>query len=233
MIWISKLVWSKQSQICFLKRWVLVNFIELTMSCNFSNVLGYASYASNEMRETRELHIICQATQFWHHLHNLTWNELLLSFLLPLTFEEEWLKTHCSKSSFFVQKFNFDFPRKLSKFWVKNSCKCQCQNWIFGQKYDFWNSVKNTIFLLLTAILTEKFSSGFTYFSCVRIRCCDGYISSHLHFFDINSIFLTRFHLKSDRPTRGHRVTRAGTSFDAMSMKSGCCAVMLRGIGVK
>ena len=26
-------------------------------------------------------------------------------------------KTHCSKSSFFVQKFNFDFPRKLSIFW--------------------------------------------------------------------------------------------------------------------
>ena len=25
--------------------------------------------------------------------------------------------THCSKSSFFVQKFNFDFPRKLSIFW--------------------------------------------------------------------------------------------------------------------
>ena len=29
--------------------------------------------------------------------------------------------SHCSKSSFFVQKFNFDFPRKLSIFfWVKN-----------------------------------------------------------------------------------------------------------------
>ena len=25
--------------------------------------------------------------------------------------------SHCSKSSFFVQKFNFDFPRKLSIFW--------------------------------------------------------------------------------------------------------------------
>ena len=29
--------------------------------------------------------------------------------------------THCSKSSFFVQKFNFDFPRKLSIFWGVNS----------------------------------------------------------------------------------------------------------------
>ena len=28
--------------------------------------------------------------------------------------------THCSKSSFFVQKFNFDFPRKLSKFLGEN-----------------------------------------------------------------------------------------------------------------
>ena len=26
--------------------------------------------------------------------------------------------THCSKSSFFVQKFNFDFPKILSIFWV-------------------------------------------------------------------------------------------------------------------
>ena len=33
--------------------------------------------------------------------------------------------THCLKSSFFVQKLNFDIPRKLSIFWgVKNSWKC-------------------------------------------------------------------------------------------------------------
>ena len=111
--------------------------------------------------------------------------------------------THCSKSSIFVQKFNFDFPRKIVEFfggwktrenvvvwgflavdnfdftrkivkkiWVKNSWKCCgfglfscwqlwfhekncqknlseklvkmlgfCQNWIFGQKFDFSNSV--------------------------------------------------------------------------------------------
>ena len=34
------------------------------------------------------------------------------------------LFTHCSKSSFFVQKIYFDFPRKLSIFWMKNSWKC-------------------------------------------------------------------------------------------------------------
>ena len=31
--------------------------------------------------------------------------------------------THCSKSSFFVQKFNFDFPRKLSIFWGEKLVK--------------------------------------------------------------------------------------------------------------
>jgi len=33
-------------------------------------------------------------------------------------------RTQCSKSSFFVQKFNFDLPRKLSFFWAENSWKC-------------------------------------------------------------------------------------------------------------
>ena len=81
--------------------------------------------------------------------------------------------SHCSKSSFFVQKFNFDFPKKLSIFlewktrenvvvWnflavdnfdftrkiVKKNLSEElvkmlgfCQNWIFGQKFDFSNSV--------------------------------------------------------------------------------------------
>ena len=76
---------------------------------------------------------------------------------------------HCWKSSFFVQKFNFDFPWKLSIFlgWksrenvvvldflavdnfdftrkiVKKNLGEKlvkmlgvCQNWIFGQKFDF------------------------------------------------------------------------------------------------
>ena len=30
-------------------------------------------------------------------------------------------KTFCFKCSFFVQKFHFEFPRKLSIFWVKTS----------------------------------------------------------------------------------------------------------------
>ena len=38
------------------------------------------------------------------------------SFELEKTFATLWTFSHCSKSSFFVQKFNFDFPRKLSIF---------------------------------------------------------------------------------------------------------------------
>ena len=33
------------------------------------------------------------------------------------------VKSHCSKSSFFVQKFNFDFTRKLSIFWGEKLMK--------------------------------------------------------------------------------------------------------------
>ena len=49
--------------------------------------------------------------------------------------------THCSKSSFFVQKFNFDFPRKLSIFWVKNSWKC-CGFRLFSC-WQLWFHEKN------------------------------------------------------------------------------------------
>ena len=60
--------------------------------------------------------------------------------------------THCSKSWFFVQKFNFDFPRKLSiSFEVKNSWKCcgfglfscwqlWCHEKICQKKFEWKNS---------------------------------------------------------------------------------------------
>ena len=49
--------------------------------------------------------------------------------------------THCLKSSFFVQKFNFDFPWKLSIFWVKNSWKC-CGFGLFSC-WQLWFHEKN------------------------------------------------------------------------------------------
>ena len=60
---------------------------------------------------------------------------------------------HCSKPSFFVQKFNFDFPWKLSIILVKNSWKCcgfehfSCwQLWFHeknGQKKFGWKTREN------------------------------------------------------------------------------------------
>ena len=50
--------------------------------------------------------------------------------------------SHCSKSSFFVQKFNFDFARKLSNFFgVKNSWKC-CGFRLFSC-WQLWFHEKN------------------------------------------------------------------------------------------
>ena len=50
--------------------------------------------------------------------------------------------THCSKSSFFVQKFNFDFPNKIVDFLeVKNSSKC-CDFGLFSC-WQLWFHEKN------------------------------------------------------------------------------------------
>ena len=55
---------------------------------------------------------------------------------------EKATQTHCSKSSFFVQKFNFDFPKKLSIFFrVKNSWKF-CGFELFSC-WQFWFHEKN------------------------------------------------------------------------------------------
>ena len=52
------------------------------------------------------------------------------------------LLPHCSKSSFFVQKFNFDFPRKIVDFFgVKNSWKC-CGFGLFSC-WQLWFHEKN------------------------------------------------------------------------------------------
>ena len=49
----------------------------------------------------------------------------------------------------FLAVDNFDFTRKIvkKKNWAKNSWKClgDYQNWIFGQKFDFLNSVRSII----------------------------------------------------------------------------------------
>ena len=70
--------------------------------------------------------------------------------------------SHCSKSSFFVQKFNFDFLRKLSiLFRLKNSWKCcdfrlfSCWQLWFHEKncrFFWWKIRENVVVLALLAV---------------------------------------------------------------------------------
>ena len=58
----------------------------------------------------------------------LVWHESfsLKTCLIQVRIYFAWILmtiTHCSKSSFFVQKFNYDFPRKLSIFWGEKLVK--------------------------------------------------------------------------------------------------------------
>ena len=67
-------------------------------------------------------------------------NFFKVSIFRLLYSESDFIPPHCSKSSFFVQ-FNFDFPRKLSIFGVKNSWKC-CGFGLFSC-WQLWFHVKN------------------------------------------------------------------------------------------
>ena len=78
--------------------------------------------------------------------------------------------THCSKSSFFVQKFNFDFPRKLSIFLGEKLVKMLGfgQNWILGQKFDFSDSVFYSTYLSVVnfSVLPTFFFIGWSNMVC-------------------------------------------------------------------
>ena len=55
--------------------------------------------------------------------------------------------THCSKSSFFVQKFNFDFPRKLSIFWgEKTRENVVVLDFLAVDNFDFTRKIVNKKF---------------------------------------------------------------------------------------
>ena len=52
--------------------------------------------------------------------------------------------THCSKSSFVVQKFNFDFPRKVVQlFWVKTRENAAVLDFLtyFVDNFDFTRKI--------------------------------------------------------------------------------------------
>ena len=48
---------------------------------------------------------------------------------------------HCSKSSFFVQKFNFDFPRKLSIFLGKTCENVDILDFLAVDNFDFTRKI--------------------------------------------------------------------------------------------
>ena len=54
------------------------------------------------------------------------------------TIEDSPLCPHCSKSLFFVQKFNFDFPTKIVElFWVKTLENAAVLEFLAVDNFDF------------------------------------------------------------------------------------------------
>ena len=54
--------------------------------------------------------------------------------------------THCSKSSFVVQKFNFDFPRKVVQlFWVKTRENAAVLDFLAVDNFDFTRKIVKPI----------------------------------------------------------------------------------------
>ena len=50
--------------------------------------------------------------------------------------------SHCSKSSFFVQKFNFDFLRKIVElFWVKTRENAAVLDFLAVDNFDFTRKI--------------------------------------------------------------------------------------------
>ena len=58
---------------------------------------------------------LCETPAILHLARLINWQNASDTFFANLLYYvfQQVLDTHCSKSSFFVQKFNFDFPRKL------------------------------------------------------------------------------------------------------------------------
>ena len=76
------------------------------------------------VRETHALHRPSVASPF--SPFSLFTSYLTTTYPTERRFEKSFLSvllTHCSKSSFLVQKFNFDFPWKLSIFWGEKLVK--------------------------------------------------------------------------------------------------------------
>ena len=75
------------------------------------------------------------------------------------------LSTHCSKNSFFVQKFNSDFPRKLSIFlgWKTRE---NVVGFGFFSCWQLWFHAKNCRFFW---VKNSRKSCDFGFFSCWQL----------------------------------------------------------------
>ena len=72
---------------------------------------------------------------------------------------------HCSKSSFFVQKFNFDFPRKIVElFWVKTRENAAVLDFLAVDKFDFTRKIVKKFWLQ-----NSWKCWGFVLFSCWQL----------------------------------------------------------------
>ena len=50
--------------------------------------------------------------------------------------------SHCSKSSFFAQKFNFDYPKKIVElFWVKTRENAAVLDFLAVDNFDFTRKI--------------------------------------------------------------------------------------------
>ena len=66
-----------------------------------------------------------------------------MTFLLS---KQKTPQTHCSKSSFFVQKFNFDFPRKIVElFCVKTRENAAVLDFLAVDNFDFTRKIVKNI----------------------------------------------------------------------------------------
>ena len=57
-----------------------------------------------------------------------------------------YVDTHCSKSPFLVQKFNFDFSRKIFElFWMKTRENAAVWDFLAVDKFDFTRKIVKKI----------------------------------------------------------------------------------------
>ena len=77
---------------------------------------------------------------------------------------KELRNTHCSKSLSFVQKFNFDFPRKnVELFWVKSRENAAVLDFLAVENFNFTRKIVKNI---LGEKLVKMLGIGFALFSC-------------------------------------------------------------------